>query len=74
MPGRRVPLWQLAVAAAALIAPRSPCGSPWKRISSAHPAWLAAHKADFILGPVFIGLYWLRRRPGSRFGPLLIGC
>jgi signal transduction histidine kinase len=38
----------------------------------AYPAWLAAQKADFILGPVFIGLYWVRRRPQSRFGPLLI--
>jgi signal transduction histidine kinase len=38
----------------------------------AHPGWLAAQKADMILGPVLIGLYWLRRRPASRFGPLLI--
>jgi signal transduction histidine kinase len=39
----------------------------------AHPEWLAAQKADFILGPVFVGLYWMRQRPESRFGPLLIG-
>ena len=26
-----------------------------------------------ILGPVLVGLYWLRRRPASRFGRLLIG-
>ena len=38
----------------------------------AYPGWLAAQKADMILGPVLIGLYWLRRRPASRFGPLLI--
>lgn len=38
----------------------------------AHPAWLAAQKADFILGPVFVGLYWRRVRPESRFGWLLI--
>jgi signal transduction histidine kinase len=38
----------------------------------AHPGWLAAQKADFILGPVLIGLYWLRARPRSRFGWLLI--
>jgi signal transduction histidine kinase len=38
----------------------------------AHPGWLAAQKADLILGPVLVGLYWLRRRPDSRFGPLLI--
>jgi hypothetical protein len=38
----------------------------------AHPGWLALQKADFILGPVFVGLYWRRVRPESRFGPLLI--
>ncbi len=38
----------------------------------AHPGWLAAQKADFVLGPVLIGLYWLRVRPGNRFGWLLI--
>jgi signal transduction histidine kinase len=38
----------------------------------AHPGWLAAQKADLVLGPVLVGLYWLRRRPQSRFGPLLI--
>jgi hypothetical protein len=32
----------------------------------AHPGWLAAQKADWILWPVSIGLYWLRRRPQSR--------
>jgi signal transduction histidine kinase len=38
-----------------------------------YPGWLAAQKADFILGPVVTGLYWCRRRPESRFGPMLIG-
>jgi signal transduction histidine kinase len=38
----------------------------------AHPGWLAAQKADLILGPALVGLYWLRRRPASRFGPLLV--
>ncbi len=38
----------------------------------AHPGWLAAQKADVILGPVLTGLYWRRRRPGSRFGLVLI--
>src|SRR5215213_11284481 len=37
-----------------------------------YPGWLAAQKADLILGPVFVGLYWVRRRPHSRFGPMLI--
>src|SRR4051794_35604420 len=35
-------------------------------------AWLAAQKADFVIGPVLTGLYWLRRRPQSSFGPMLI--
>jgi signal transduction histidine kinase len=38
----------------------------------AYPGWLALQKADVILGPIGVGLYWRRRRPGSRFGPLLI--
>jgi signal transduction histidine kinase len=37
-----------------------------------YPGWLAAQKADLILGPVLVGLYWRRRRPASQFGPLLI--
>src|SRR4051794_3842902 len=39
----------------------------------AYPGWLAGQKAHFILGPVLAGLYWYRRRPRSRFGPMLIG-
>ena len=38
----------------------------------AHPGWLAVQKADLILGPVLTGLYWRRRRPHSRFWPVLI--
>ncbi|HEX5468404.1 MAG TPA: ATP-binding protein [Gaiellaceae bacterium] len=38
----------------------------------AYSWWLAVQKADFILGPVFVGLYWQNRRPQSRFGPILI--
>jgi len=37
-----------------------------------YPGWLSVQKADLILGPVLVGLYWLRVRPGSRFGWLLI--
>jgi signal transduction histidine kinase len=37
-----------------------------------YPGWLAVQKADLILGPVLVGLYWMRRRPESRFGPLLV--
>jgi signal transduction histidine kinase len=38
----------------------------------AHPGWLAVQRAELILGPVLVGLYWSRRRPASRFGPLLV--
>jgi signal transduction histidine kinase len=37
-----------------------------------YPGWLAAEKAAFVIGPSLTGLYWLRRRPESRFGLLLI--
>jgi signal transduction histidine kinase len=38
----------------------------------AYPGWLGVQKADMILGPVLCGIYWLRRRPASRFGQVLI--
>ena len=38
----------------------------------AYPGWLAAQKADFILGPILVGLYWHYKRPGNRFGLMLI--
>ena len=60
----------LAVAAFAMAA-----AAVWVTLRAdflAYPGWLAAQKADIILGPVLVGLYWLRRRPASRFGPLLI--
>ena len=44
-------------------------GTVWVTLEAdflTYPGWLAVQKADFILGPVFIGLYWLRRRPESR--------
>ena len=65
MPGRWIA--PVAFAAAAL--------AVWMTLRAdflAYPGWLAAQKADIILGPVLVGLYWLRRRPASRFGPLLI--
>jgi signal transduction histidine kinase len=37
-----------------------------------YPAWLSVQKADFILGPIGVGLYWMHRRPGNRFGLLLM--
>ena len=37
-----------------------------------YPHWLAVQKADFILGPIGVGLYWMYRRPDNRLGLLLI--
>jgi hypothetical protein len=38
----------------------------------AYPGWLAVQKADFILGPIGVGLYWMNRRPANRLGLLLV--
>src|SRR5690349_5004351 len=66
-------MWQVAVVVGALAASAA---AVWVTLSAdflTYPGWLAAQKADFILGPVLVGLYWTRRRPQSRFGPMLIG-
>lgn len=64
--------WEVAVGAVAVVAAAV---TVWVTLDAdflAHPAMLAVQKADLILGPVFIGLYWMRRRPASPFGPLLV--
>lgn len=69
---RATPVWQIAVGTAAIAAS---VAAVWITLDAGflrYPGWLAAQKADFILGPVFTGLYWHRRRPQSRFGPMLI--
>jgi signal transduction histidine kinase len=66
-------LWQVAVLLGAIAASAA---ALWVTLSAdflTYPGWLAVQKADFILGPVLAGLYWYRRRPQSRFGPMLIG-
>ena len=65
-------MWQVAVLVAAIAAS---VAAVWVALSAdflTYPGWLAVQKADFILGPVLAGLYWYRRRPQSRFGPMLI--
>src|SRR3954465_10178917 len=69
----RKPLWQLAVVLGAVAASAA---ALWVTLSAdflSYPGWLAVQKTDFILGPVLAGLFWCRRRPPSRFGPMLIG-
>src|SRR5215216_7741876 len=70
---RGTPVWQVAVLLGAIAASAA---AVWVTLAAdflTYPGWLAAQKADFILGPVLAGLYWYRRRPQSRFGPMLIG-
>src|SRR4051794_5073886 len=70
---RKTPFWEIAVLVGAVV---SSAAALWVTLSAdflRYPGWLAVQKADFILGPVLAGLYWCRRRPHSRFGPMLIG-
>jgi signal transduction histidine kinase len=70
---RGVAWGEVAVAGAAVVAAAAAFWVTATADFLAYPWWLAVQKADFILGPVFVGLYWLRRRPESRFGLVLIG-
>jgi hypothetical protein len=64
---------QAFVARAALAAAVVAVGLTLRAGFLAYPGWLAAQKADLIVGgPVLGGLYWLRRRPRSRFGAVMI--
>ncbi|HET6548106.1 MAG TPA: histidine kinase [Solirubrobacter sp.] len=65
--------WRIAVAGAAVVATAATFWITLDAEFLAYPGWLAVQKADFILGPALTGLYWLHRRPESRFGWLLIG-
>ena len=64
--------WQMAVA---LIAVAAGAVAVWVTLPAdflRYPAWLAAQKAVLVVGPALTGVYWMRRRPRSRFGPMLI--
>src|SRR4051795_11111919 len=70
---RGSPSWQVAAVLGAIAASAV---ALWVTLSAdflTYPGWLAVQKADFIIGPVLAGVYWCRRRPHSRFGPMLIG-
>lgn len=64
--------WESAVAVIAVV---SAVAAVWITLRAhflAYPGWSAVQKADFIIGPIGVGLYWTYRRPGNRFGLLLI--
>jgi hypothetical protein len=64
--------WQIAVGVGAIAAA---VVAVWVTLAAdflRYPEWLAAQKADFVIGPVLTGVYWIRQRPQSPFGPLLI--
>jgi signal transduction histidine kinase len=47
----------------------------WFAATSRHLRWPAAtalYKSYLVAAPMIVGVVWCRRRPGSRFGPLLI--
>src|SRR3954452_2124694 len=71
--GRRRVWWQVGAAVAAAVAAAIAAAVTLQAEFLRYPEWLAAQKADFIIGPALTGLYWLRRRPQSWFGPMLIG-
>jgi len=65
--------WQAAVA---VLAVAGAAVAVWVTLPAdflRYPAWLAAQKADFVIGPALTGVYWIRRRPQSPLGPMLIG-
>jgi signal transduction histidine kinase len=64
--------WERAVGAIAIAAAVAAFAITVQARFLAHPGWLAVQKADFILGPVGVGLYWHHRRPHNRLGLLLI--
>ena len=70
--GGRIAAWEILVSVAAVAAASLAVWLTARADFLAHPGWLAFQKADVILGPVVVGLYWHRCRPASRFGPLLI--
>jgi signal transduction histidine kinase len=65
--------WRYAVAIVAVVSGGAALWITLRARFLAYPAWLAAQKADFIVGPIAVGLYWRARRPNNRLGLLLIG-
>jgi signal transduction histidine kinase len=64
--------WEVAVLATGVVAAAVAIVVTLRADFLAYRGWLAVQKADLILGPILVGVYWHRRRSGSRFGPVLI--
>jgi hypothetical protein len=64
--------WESAVAVVAIVSAAAAFSVTINANFLEYPYWLAVQKADFIIGPIFVGLYWMHRRPGNRLGLLLI--
>lgn len=64
--------WEVGVVAGGVVAAGVAMIVTLRADFLAYPGWLAIQKADLILGPIGVGVYWCRRRPQSRFGPLLV--
>jgi signal transduction histidine kinase len=64
--------WERALVVGAVVAAALAVWLTLRAGFLAYPGWLAVQKADFILGPIAVGLYWRHSRPNSRFGLLLI--
>lgn len=69
---RRVAPWELVTIVVGVVAACAAVTITLRADFLAYPGWLAVQKADLILGPIGVGLYWQRRRPQSLFGPMLI--
>src|SRR3954471_25049058 len=64
--------WRWAIASTAVVVAAAAVWVTLRADFLAYPRRLALQKADLILGPVLVGLYWLRVRPQSDFGPVLV--
>ena len=60
--------WERAVAGLAVVGAVAAVWITLRAHFLAHPGWLAAQKADFILGPIGVGLYWRHRRRATTWG------
>ena len=64
--------WEGALAAGAVAAATVAIWVTSRAGFLAYPGWLAVQKADLIIGPIAVGLYWRHKRPRNHLGSLLI--